>query len=321
MGQSTNIEWCDDTVNVTSGCDGCELWNGKDIRHCYAGQMHETRLAKTLPVLYGERFTDVRLIPGRMAKAARWKDLRGKDRPGKPWLNGLPRHIFISDMADALSRDVPFEYLKTEVIDVVREWPHVGLWLTKQPARMAALSDYIGAENWPSNLYAMTSITSQATAGRIADLLRVGNASTVRALSVEPMLGPVDLEPYLYPAHDCAQPSGYAGDGNVRANWVIVGGESGHGARPCNVEWIRSIVRQCASAQVPCFVKQLGAKPIWDGCGLVANNPKCAKRKESVNGEEVFVLLPKDKKGGEPSEWPEDLRVRQMPNAAEQGTP
>jgi hypothetical protein len=82
------------------------------------------------------------------------------------------------------------------------------------------------------------------------------------------------------------------------ASWVIVGGESGAGARPFDLAWARAIVAQCKAAGVPVFVKQLGAKPIRlarDGDGF----------------HEVPAL--RNKKGGDPAEWPEDLRVREFP--------
>jgi hypothetical protein len=74
--------------------------------------MHEERLAKSLPDLYAADFTEVRTIAGRMAKAAAWSDLTGKDRPEKPWLNGWPRMIFLGDMGDLFSRQIPFEFLR-----------------------------------------------------------------------------------------------------------------------------------------------------------------------------------------------------------------
>ena len=77
-------------------------------------------------------------------------------------------------------------------------------------------------------------------------------------------------------------------------DWVIVGGESGPGARPCDIAWIRSIVAQCKAAGVPCFVKQLGA--FW---ARKAN-------KDPDNWEQI------DRKGGDPLDWPLDIRVRQM---------
>lgn len=90
--------------------------------------------------------------------------------------------------------------------------------------------------------------------------------------------------------------------------WLICGGESGHGARPCNVDWIRSLVRQCAAADVPCFVKQLGTAPVRDGA---------MRRNDAHEGpgshREQTEIRPRDSKGGDPSEWPEDLRVREFP--------
>ena len=125
--------------------------------------------------------------------------------------------------------------------------------------------------------------------GRMARLLDLSEAgaqiehlratpAAVRFLSLEPLLedlGTIDL----------------SGIG-----WVIVGGESGPGARPCDVEWAEDLVLQCREAGVPCFVKQLGARPYSD-----EDHPYWA----------VLPLM--DPKGGDPSEWPEDLRVRQYP--------
>jgi len=82
-------------------------------------------------------------------------------------------------------------------------------------------------------------------------------------------------------------------------HWVIVGGESGPGARPCNVDWVRSIVRQCQSAGVPCFVKQLGRRPYIDAKAAPVAGP--------------IDLDLTHAKGGNPAEWPADLQVRQFP--------
>jgi hypothetical protein len=114
-----------------------------------------------------------------------------------------------------------------------------------------------------------------------------------------------------------------------RIGWVIVGGESGHGARPCDIKWIREIVAQCKAAGVPCFVKQLGSnaidsslkdvwcngehhytRPVADPDGVLAEAGK--KPAYSVTPHKLSRLLT-DKKGGDPAEWPEDLRVREMP--------
>jgi protein gp37 len=192
VGQVTEISWCDSTVNPTSGCDGCELWVPGKKGPCYAGNLHEKRLAKSLPQLYAPDFTEVRLIPGRMAKAARWSDLTGTNRPDKPWFGGGPRVIFIGDMGDTLSKAVPFQFLRTEIIDVVDSPAgrrHVWMWLTKQAARLAEFSAWLLAQDigWPDNLWPGTSVTRQATLGRAEHLERVGNGDTTRFLSCEPL--------------------------------------------------------------------------------------------------------------------------------------
>jgi protein gp37 len=289
MGLKTGIEWCDSTVNPSTGCDGCELWNGRDIRTCYAGNLHETRLAKSLPELYAENFQEVRLAPGRMMEAARWPDIKGKKRPDKPWLNGLPRMIFVGDMGDFGSRDVPDDYFIDEVIGAIRSTAgtrHFWLLLSKQISRLAKLSARIGG--LPDNCMALTTITSQHTAEvRRRELLDV--ECRWRGISVEPLWEPLDLTERgrgLYcescldrSTHWCVDPV---------IDWVIVGGESGANAKPTQPSWIRDIVEQCADANVPCFVKQLGAD--W------------AKHANALH-----------EKGGDPAEWPADLRVRQVP--------
>jgi protein gp37 len=114
-----------------------------------------------------------------MAEAAGWSDLTGTIRRDKPWLNGLPRLIFVSDMSDALSAAVPFDFLDQEIIQTALSsngQRHQWLWLTKRPDRMARLSDDLKAKgiSWPRNIWAGTSITSQATTVRIKHLCRVG---------------------------------------------------------------------------------------------------------------------------------------------------
>jgi hypothetical protein len=100
----------------------------------------------------------------------------------------------------------------------------------------------------------------------------------------------------------------------VRAgiDWVIVGGESGSGARSCGVDWIRDIVKQCSSAGVACFVKQLGAAYV-DALNAVGGAQTPAVPEYGP------IARLRDRKGGDMSEWPADLRVRQFPAAREPG--
>lgn len=99
-----------------------------------------------------------------------------------------------------------------------------------------------------------------------------------------------------------------ATDLETRVTWVVVGGESGPRARPCNVEWVRAIVQQCSEAAVSCFVKQLGSDPTGDGA--------CSASRAGHGTETTDVYVIHDRQGGDPGEWPEDLRVREFPKVA-----
>lgn len=212
MSSKTKIQWCDSTVNPTMGCDGCEIW-GPQRESCYAGTLHR-RFGGVTPG-YAPRFEQVTMFPGRMTQAADWSDLMGKPRLDKPWLDGMPRIVFVSDMSDALSKAVTFDYLRDEVIAQVTTEAgrrHRWLWLTKRPDQMVKFSDWLGdrGSDWPENLWAGTSITSQGTTSRIKGLLRVGSETTTRFLSVEPQIEAIDLRGWL-----------------PRLDWVIQGGSRG----------------------------------------------------------------------------------------------
>lgn len=99
---------------------------------------------------------------------------------------------------------------------------------------------------------------------------------------------------------------------------MIAGGESGPGARPCDVAWIRSLVDQCRAAGVAPFVKQLGAEPYEDGQAYAARIPIGVECEHGYDvcpkcDREAVALKLDDRKGGDPTEWPEDLRVREFP--------
>ncbi len=307
----TGIQWTHSTINPTSGCDGCELYRRPPPnltpdqlrewlknQECYASQVHELRwagsLAKTHPDMYSPHFYEVRTIAGRMQKAAGWGPVTDEEAKNKPWFTTRRRHIFVSDMSDALSRDVPFEFLRDEIIGAVtseKGQRHVWQWLTKRPERMAAFDEWLAQHHidWPDNLWAGTSVTSQRTADlRIPSLLKV--RATTRFLSCEPLFEAVS--PRLAGIH-----------------LVIVGGASGHNAAPFNVAWAHSIIKRCDDAGVFCFVKQMGARPeqtVYEGF---------EERDRKPVGTEPIDLC--DSHGGDWSEWPDDLRVRQVPPATE----
>jgi protein gp37 len=260
------------------GCEGCELWNLKTgERSCYAGMLHVRFGGVTKG--YSSTFEELTYWPGRMAEAARWPDLTGTARKEKPWLDGLPRLIFVSDMSDALSAEVPFDFLEEEVVRIVTSQVgqrHQWLWLTKRPDRMAQFCDVLKVKHigWPENLWAGTSITTQGTTARIKHLLRVGDENTIRFVSVEPQREKIDLKEWL-----------------PRLDWIIQGGESGRRARPFRLEWALDLMAQCKQAGVAYFVKQLGS---------------------AVTSEDHRLQF-RDGHAGDWSEWPEEVRVREMP--------
>lgn len=208
---------------------------------------------------------------------------------------------------------------------------------------------------WPlPGVWFGTSVENQATADeRIPHLLRAPAA--VRFLSCEPLLGPVDLRQVMTRegrvdaidgaifkddllSIDPTSPSAWPVDFTRQLHWVIVGGESGPGARPCRVEWIRDIVRQCRDAGVPVFVKQLGSFIVdrndrgFDATAETwADGPDEGKptdpeawpdmpdleedldgTRDGYQGAPVRVRLV-DRKGGDMAEWPADLQVREFP--------
>lgn len=248
--KETNIGWTHSTINGSSGCDGCELWN--DLTHtCYAGQVHQNRLALSLPHLYARDFAEVRMIPGRFEQAAKWGLPTPAENADKPWFVGQPRHIFVGDMGDFLSDAVTDDFLKRELLAAVTSKAgqrHVWQWLTKRPARLARLSEKWGG--LPDNVVAMTTVTNQRTADvRLPELLKV--RCKTRGVSAEPLLGPVDFD-FGHPKWRTAESY------HSYIHWVIVGGESGAGCRPMQAEWARSIRDQCAASGVAFFFKQWG---------------------------------------------------------------
>lgn len=146
--------------------------------------------------------------------------------------------------------------------------------------------------------------------------------AAVRFISAEPLLGPVDLEKIALPtfhegqvtelnALDGDVQSRYPGGGHCETwhgvDWVIVGGESGHGARICRGKWVSEIIHQCARRQVPLFFKQLGAGFIDEHNGVAGAGVK-------LPDDSPPVTRLTDPKGGDPEEWPTHYRIRQMPS-------
>lgn len=241
---------------------------------CYAGMLGTFRGGQKG---YAESFSTPKLFPGRMADAARWGVPTARDSVGKPWIKGLRRLIFVSDMGDALSNSISFKYLLQEIIANVASpsgQRHIWLWLSKRPGRMAEFGKWLedSGSSWPRNLVAMTTITSQQFAPRIDELRKV--PSRLRGLSIEPLSGPVNLD-------------------LTGIDWVIVGGGSDILADPFHVEWALDLQKQCEVSDIAFFFKQVGRNPYFGD----------------------VPLSYEDTHGGDWQEWPGEWRVRQFPKA------
>ncbi|MGD0869107.1 MAG: DUF5131 family protein [Bryobacteraceae bacterium] len=249
MAIETEIGWCDSSVNPVVGCDGCELHRaGCAESHCYAAGL--VGRYKGLPG-WPKSFDVPEHFAGRLDKAIGWPDLTGKDRAGKPWLNGYPRLIFMCDLADPFSESLDPEWL-TPYLPKMAKSPHVYIMLTKRGRRMLS---YWQKHEIPRNVWQGVTVTGPETANRLDSLMAVPGAS-VRFASMEPLLGPP-----------------VRGLGNL--DWVIVGGESGAGARPMNPQWARELRDLCQKLGRAYFFKQWGG---WVGGSCDRNGwfyPQC----------------------------------------------
>jgi protein gp37 len=186
--------------------------------HCYAERMSRRLEAMGQPN-YRKGFR-LTLQPHMLTVPLRWRK---------------PQFIFVNSMSDLFHEDVPSEYIQRVFEVMARADWHTFQVLTKRAARLAELSPLI---DWPDNVWMGVSVETSKYEHRIDDL-RTTNAVT-KFLSLEPLLGPLpDLD--------------LAG-----IDWVIVGGESGPGARPIELSWVRNIRAQCRRAKVAFFFKQWG---------------------------------------------------------------
>lgn len=246
MTTKSSIEWTQMTWNPTTGCDqvspGCD--------HCYALTM-AGRLKAMGSKAYqndGDPRTSgpgfgLTLHPERLNDPLKWRD---------------SRVVFVNSMSDLFHAKVPFEFVERVWATMAATPQHTYQILTKRPDRMAR---FAGRLRPLPNVWLGTSVEDQERVVR-ANYLRWPSLApySVRFLSVEPLLGPVDLEDLLW---DPPLP-GEINDVRMRScavQWVIVGGESGPGARPFDLDWYRLIRDQCHAAGVAFFLKQLGGYP------------------------------------------------------------
>lgn len=344
----TSIEWTrgDDgsegkTWNPTRGCSrvspGCDNCYAMRVAHRFSGPGKPydglTRIGKRGVDWSGR----VRLVPEMLDVPLRWRK---------------PRRVFVNSMSDLFHESLSNEEIAA-VFGVMAACPqHTFQVLTKRAKRMREWFETAGTQTlswlwqsavnacdghaqresmtdrlrtgttWPlPNVWIGVSAENQATADeRIPHLL--ATPAAVRFVSCEPLIGPVDLTRIVESFHPGPPPSSVEFDGlrgfcgatpaedtpAVRGlQWVIVGGESGPGARPYDLAWPRDIIRQCRESGVAVFHKQVGAQPVDHEPGT---DPEPLRSAILRAGRLVRLA---DRKGGDPSEWPEDLRVREFP--------
>lgn len=314
MSDNSAIQWTDATWNPTTGCTKVSPGCAK----CY--------IERTPPFrIHGRKFVNghipLELHENRLDAPLHWKK---------------PRRVFVNSLSDLFHADVPDTFID-QVFGVMAHCPqHTFQLLTKRAERMRAylstdkarLLDRLDAatddfthgtiEYWPlPNVWLGVSVENQHFADERIPLL-LQTPAAVRFISAEPLLGPIDFS---------MNPSGQVLDscdecGHRRPNpecdacldappaldWVIVGGESGPRSRPFDTDAALKVVQQCQAANVPVFVKQLGANP-WV---RTAKGYHAGVRAWPYNVRYHLT----DKKGGDITEWPEELRVREFPTRA-----
>jgi protein gp37 len=224
-------------------------------RNCYAERMARRLRAMGQPN-YADGFA-VRTHEHILELPATWKK---------------PRTVFVNSMGDLFHEQVPFDFVQRVFGTMANASQHQFQLLTKRSARLAELSALL---DWPDKVWMGVSVESRDWARRVDDLRHVGAA--IRFLSLEPLLGPL-------PALDLAG-----------IDWVIVGGESGPGARPLAADWVRGVRDQCVDGGIPFFFKQWGgtrkreAGRVLDG-EVWAQMPVIDRRTEE--GGEVGLCSP-----------------------------
>lgn len=273
MGERSEIAWTDATFNpwmgctkVSAGCKFCyaEKW---DSRQLYEKALH-----------WGPG------VPRRLASDEYWQEPLAWNRKAEK--AGEPLRVFCASLADVFDAEVPPEWRK-RLFDLIARTPRLTwLLLTKRPENIPSMLPADWGDGWP-NVWPGTSTEDQeAFDTRASKLLAI--PAVAHFLSCEPLLGGIDIETFIATPHP-------------ERRWVIAGGESGNPSRSMDLAWARSLQRQCESAGVPFFMKQLGRSPFtsqWNS-------------ERAVHEDYPFDV--DHPKGGDMSEWPSDLCVRQFP--------
>jgi protein gp37 len=249
----SSIEWTEATWNPTTGCTKASA----GCKNCYAITM--SRRLQAMERAQG--ITDGKYRNG-------FKLTLHEDEIERPLAWKKPLVIFVNSMSDLFHEKVPLEFIERVFDTMNRAHWHTFQVLTKRPQLVARYDPFL---QWAPNIWMGTSVEDAAVRWRVRDLALC--SARVKFLSCEPLIGPLGALPL-----------------KGKIDWVIAGGESGHGARPMRAEWLRALRDQCVAKDVPFFFKQTGS--------VLAKFWNC-----------------RDAKGTIPEDWPRDLRLRQMPGS------
>lgn len=302
MGETTKIEWCHHTFNPWIGC----VEVAPECGRCYARELMAVRWKR---VEWGKN--------AERKKTATWRDPVKWNKAAEKARER--RRVFCASLSDIFEDKPELTPWRRELFLLIDDTPWLDwLLLTKRPENILRMWPIQFPKRINGRPQAATRMTKRknvwlgTSCGHPESVHRVRSLVECRELS--PILF-VSAEPLLQPLHFGSLVKG--------VDWVIVGGESGKGARPCETYWIRSIMRQCNGAGVPVFVKQMGSVV---RTGYYESHEQ--HREHAFNrmvreigvdpgiqpdGAALIEWKPVDTKGGDPSEWPADLRVREFP--------
>ena len=307
MGESTEIAWTDHTFNPWWGCQrvspGCE--------NCYA-ETFSKRLGfgTTKGAIWGAK-SERRLFGDKhWAEPLKWE--------AAARAAGVRRRVFCASMADVFEARQDLDEPRERLFKLIEETPNLD-WqlLTKRPENMTFLAPERWRSVWPENAWAGTTVEDRRRRDVRGKHL-LGVPAKVLFLSMEPLLEEVSIRGVL--PQDARIQQGI--------NWVIVGGESGHGARRFNARWAWDLIADCRESHVPVFIKQLGDNLVtrnddnltiegepgfWPG---VADGDRVEHDVDGVRDDYQGALVRlrlRKPKGGDLAEWPEEMRIRMFP--------
>lgn len=258
MAADSKIEWTDHTFNPWEGCQKV----GPGCDNCYA-EARNARFGGGQAINWGPGAPRRRTSAANWSMPHRWNDQAGAFMAQ----HGRRQRVFCASLADVFDNAVDPQW-RADLFALILATPALDwLLLTKRIGNVSAmLPEAVVGGELPSNVWLGATIVNQAEADRdIPKLLAVPAAK--RFLSMEPLLGPVDLTNLVqksgpgehhFSALDCDVDPADDEWGGATVNWVIVGGESGPGARPMHPDWARSLRDQCLTAGVPFLFKQHG---------------------------------------------------------------